>query len=135
MERKETPGGTLPRERRIELNKRYNDKAEKIVGRRLLREEFPEPEEIHPPIRGIGEVFGGRYVFDGNTEWLKGSCSTPDELEKVLDRVEKMDLREFILPPNWESEKKRIYEEYRPQTASVETCQRPCHTCNVDLRR
>lgn len=106
------PWGYTPRERRIELNKRYNDKAEKIVGRRLLREEFPEPEEIHPPIRGIGEVFGGRYVFDGNTEWLKGSCSTPDELEKVLDRVEKMDLREFILPPNWESEKKRIYEEY-----------------------
>ena len=34
------------------------------------------------------------------------------ELEKLLDRVEKINLREFILPPNWESEKKRIFEKY-----------------------
>jgi uroporphyrinogen decarboxylase len=106
------PWGYTPRERRIELNKRYNDKAEKIVGRRLLREEFPTPEETFPEIRGIGEVFGGRYVFDGVTTWLEGSCSTPEELERMLDRVEKVDLREFILPPNWETEKKRIYDEY-----------------------
>mgnify|MGYP001323096465 CR=1 FL=1 len=106
------PWGYTPRERRIELNKRYNDKAEKIVGKRLLREDFPEPDAIFPEIKGIGEVFEGKYVFDGKTTWLLGSCSTPQELEKLLDRVEKINLREFILPPNWESEKKRIFEKY-----------------------
>jgi len=106
------PWGYTPRERRIELNKRYNDKAEKIVGKRLLPESFPDPDEIFPPIREIGEVFGGRYITNEHSTWLEGSCSTPKELEKVLDRVEKLDLREFILPPNWESEKKRIYEKY-----------------------
>ena len=106
------PWGYIPRERRIELNKRYNDKAEKIVGRRLLRETFPGPDEQFPAIRKIGEIFGGKYVFNGYAEWLVGSCSTPQELEKLLDRVEKMDLRSFILPDNWESEKKRIYEKY-----------------------
>ncbi len=106
------PWGYTPRERRIELNKRYNDKAEKIVGKRLLREDFPEPDEEFPPIRQIGEVFEGKYTYYEHTTWLLSSCSTPKELEKLLDRVEKLDLREFILPPNWESEKKRIYEKY-----------------------
>ena len=34
------PWGHTPRERRLELNKRYNDKAERIVGRRLLLKPF-----------------------------------------------------------------------------------------------
>lgn len=106
------PWGYTPRERRIELNKRYNDKAEKIVGRRLLREQFPVPDEVYPEIKGIGEVFGGRYVFNGTSLWLEGSCSTPAELESILDRVDRMNLREFMLPANWESEKKRIFETY-----------------------
>ena len=106
------PWGHTPRERRIDLNKRYNDLAEKIVGRRLLQEKYPEPDSYLPGLRGIGEVFGGEYVFDGNVTWLKGSCSTPKELEAVLDRVDKMDIRDFILPKNWESEKKRVSEKY-----------------------
>ncbi len=106
------PWGYTPRERRIELNKRYNDKAEKTVGKRLLRESFPLPDEFFPPVREIGEVFGGRYITSAHSTWLEDSCSTPQELEKVLDRVEKINLREFIFPPQWESEKKRISEEY-----------------------
>lgn len=106
------PWGYTPRERRIELNKRYNDKAEKIVGKRLLKESFPEPDAVFPPYKQIGEVFGGKYVHDGNVEWLTSSCSTPQELEKILDRVDQLDIRSFILPDNWESEKKRIFEKY-----------------------
>ena len=106
------PWGHTPRERKIELNKRYNDKAEKIVGRRLLSESYPTEEERFPQIRQIGEVFGGRYTFNGQAVWLEGSCSTPDELEKTLAKAEKTDLRDFILPSNWESEKKRLYEQY-----------------------
>jgi uroporphyrinogen decarboxylase len=106
------PWGEIERDRRIELNKRYNDKAEKIVGRRLLNESFPLPDEKFPEIRGIGEVFGGKYFFNGQAVWLEGTCKTPPELEKLLDRIEKTDLRSFILPDNWESEKRRIFEIY-----------------------
>ncbi|NLH96842.1 MAG: hypothetical protein GX477_05845 [Clostridiaceae bacterium] len=106
------PWGFTPRERRLELNKRYNDKAEKIVGIRLLPETLPEPDAEFPYIKRIGEVFEGKYIHNGVAEWLEGTVSTPQELEKLLDRVEKLDLREFMLPPNWESEKKRIYEKY-----------------------
>ncbi len=106
------PWGYTPRERRLELNRRYNDKAEEIVGRRLLPETLPESEETFPYVRRIGEVFEGKYIHNSVAEWLEGSASTPAELEKLLDRVEKLDLRDFILPPDWEKEKKRIYEKY-----------------------
>ncbi len=98
--------------RRIELNKRYNDKAEKIVGRRLLREEFLPKDAAFPYVKRIGEVFGGEYYYHNHTEWLEGKVSDEEGLEKLLDKVEKMDFRQFILPPDWETEKKRIYETY-----------------------
>ena len=105
--------GTIPRERRIDLNKRYNDKAEKIVGMRLLNEEIPLEDEKFPCIKRIGEVFEGTYGAGYMTgEWLHGNVTTPAELEKLLDRLNKLNLREFMLPSNWESEKKRIYEKY-----------------------
>ncbi len=106
------PWGYTPLERRIELNKRYNDKAEKIVGKRLLREEFLPDDANFPYVKRIGEVFGGEYIMHNETEWLKESIEDAEALEKVLDRVDKMDLREFMLPKNWEQEKKRIFETY-----------------------
>lgn len=113
-----TPWAPIPAERRLELNKRYNDRAEKMVGKRLLSEALPNPKAEFPYVKRIGEVFGGQYVYENNTEWLTQSVATPEELEKLLDKVDKLDIREFMLPANWESEKKRIYEEYgrRPDT-------------------
>ncbi|MGI6182579.1 MAG: uroporphyrinogen decarboxylase family protein [Candidatus Fimadaptatus sp.] len=107
-----TPWAPIPRERRLELNKRYNDKAEKIVGRRLLSETLPDPRSEFPYVKRIGEVFGGSYIYENDTEWLTQSVETPEELAKLLDRVERMDIRSFMLPDNWESEKRRIYEEF-----------------------
>lgn len=113
------PWGYTPPERRLELNKRYNEKAIKIVGRPLLGEHLPEPEDAHlPATRQIGEVFGGEYVFDGKTTWLEGHIHGEKELEKKLDEIDRMDLREFILPPDWEEKKRIVFEKYgkRPGT-------------------
>ena len=107
-----TPWMPMPRDRQLELNKRYNDKAEKIVGRRLLPETMPEPDAVFPQTKRIGEVFGGEYIYQHETEWLTQSVETPEELEALLDRVDKLNIREFMLPANWESEKKRIFETY-----------------------
>jgi uroporphyrinogen decarboxylase len=107
------PWGYTEPFRRQELNKRYNEKALKIVGRKLLNENDPPPADSHfPGYRQIGEIFGGEYVFDGKTTWLRGSMESPEDLKRKLDEIDNMDLRAFILPPNWESEKKRIYEKY-----------------------
>jgi uroporphyrinogen decarboxylase len=106
------PWGHTPRERRIELNKRYNDKAERIVGRRLLNENFPPADAHFPATKRIGEVFGGEYVWYNGTEWLKSDIDTPQKLEARLDIIDKMDLRSFILPADWERQCKIKYEKY-----------------------
>ena len=99
-----------PRERRIELNKRYNDKAEKIVGIRLLAEDFPPDELRFPKTKRIGEVFGGKYSIHGGSEWLRGDLVSPGQLEAKLYEIDKMDLREFILPHDWEEQCRIIFE-------------------------
>ncbi|NLG25949.1 MAG: hypothetical protein GX558_11370 [Clostridiales bacterium] len=100
------------RSRAIELAKRYNDKAEAIVGRRLLDENLPPEDAAFPYVRRIGEAFGGRYVIYNGTEWLEGGLSDAQALERALDRAERMDYRAFMLPGNWAAEKLRIYEQY-----------------------
>ncbi|MGI5900262.1 MAG: uroporphyrinogen decarboxylase family protein [Christensenellales bacterium] len=90
----------------------YNDKAEMVVGRRLLQEDCPPADARHPYVKRIGEAFGGEYVFTNYTEWLEKGANDYKSLEKILDRVETMDYRQFMLPENWESEKKRISETY-----------------------
>ena len=106
------PWDAEPADRRYELNCRYNDRAEKIIGKRTLPEVRPEDIVTFPAVKRIGEVFGGTYERQPMTgEWLHSPIRTPEELEALLDRVDKLDLREFLLPPEWDSEKKRIYGE------------------------
>ena len=107
-----TPWMPIARERRIELNRRYNDKSERMVGKRLLKEDFLPEDARLPDVKRIGEVFGGSYIYHNETEWLTQSVHSNQQLERLLDQVEKMDLRAFMLPENWEAEKKRVYERY-----------------------
>ena len=90
----------------------YNDKAEEVVGRRVMDEGSVQDESLFPYVKRIGEVFGGTYVRRDYTEWLMKGADSYVELEKVLDAVDAMDFRDFMLPPDWESEKKRVYEMY-----------------------
>jgi len=106
------PWGHTSLERRIDLNKRYNDKAEKIVGKRLLSENFPSPDSHLPGIKRIGEIFGGKYKWFNDTEWLESDITTPKELETQLDKIDKINLREFMLPSDWEKQCKIKFEQY-----------------------
>ena len=112
------PWGHTPPARRLELNRRYNDKAEKLVGIRLLSESADPEDAAFPAVKRIGEVFGGTYHFGQETgEWLSGTVSNPSELEALLDQVDQLDLEDFMLPSNWPAEKKRIAQLYgkKPQ--------------------
>lgn len=116
------PWGYTPPERRYDLNCRYNEKARKIVGRALLGENKPLPEDKKPKVtipgyRQIGEVFGGQYVFDGNTTWLRGTMQDEDDLRKKLDEVNALTadpeaFRKFILPADWDERCRQVYELY-----------------------
>lgn len=98
----------------FEVSRRYNDRAEQIVGRRLLPE-TPDADEIDPwpPVKELHDIFEAENVWEGGRSgswWLKQSADTPAELSALLDRVEKRldNLRAFMLPDHWEVEKERL---------------------------
>ncbi len=92
----------------LALHKAYNDKAEQIVGRRLLRESFPDPARQYPAHKGLAELFEARNVWHDQSWWLMQVANTPDELEALLDRVAERDVRSFILPENWDERKAEL---------------------------
>ena len=95
---------------RIAISKAYNDRAEAIVGRRLLSEKPSDPERRYPPHKQLHDIFEGRNVWHNESYWLQPSASSEKELEALLDRVEERleSLRDFILPENWDEEKARL---------------------------
>lgn len=97
----------------LDLNRRYNDLSEKIVGKRLLNEKPADPSRRWPDVKQLFDLFEARNVWEGGATgswWLHESAHSPEELAALLDRVEKRldNLREFLLPPDWDSEKKRL---------------------------
>jgi len=96
---------------RLELNMAYNDKAEKIVGRRLLGEKPGSPaDRRYPPVKGLSDVFEAETIWSDQSWWLQQSAHDETELAALLGRVEGRlgSLREFILPPNGTEEKARL---------------------------
>lgn len=98
-----------------DLCRRYNDRAERIVGRRLVAERLEgdrDPER--PPVRPLSEIFEARSEWHeiSWSYWLHRSASDEDGLARLLDRVERRleNLREFILPPDWAERKRRFRE-------------------------
>jgi len=97
---------------RLSLNRAYNDRAEKIVGRRLLSEERDDPGLHFPATRQLHDIFEAQNVWQSNSWWLHESAHSVDQLKALLDRVEarleSKKLREFLLPPNWAAERARL---------------------------
>ncbi len=89
----------------------YNDKAEQIVGRRLLDETAFDPSRRFPKVKGLEEIFGCRNVWQSESSWALPAASTPAELERLLDRVEQLDVGAEMFPPDWEAACRRIYEQ------------------------
>jgi len=97
-------------EYRLELARRYNEKSEKIVGRKLLNETRQDPEMRWPPVKELNDIFESTEVWHNESYWLRPAAGNEDELKALLDRVEKRleKLREFMLPPNWKESRDRI---------------------------
>lgn len=100
-------------ERCLKLNKTYNDKAEKIVGRRLLSETRLDPNgPKYPPIKALHHIFEMRSERDDINQcvWLRKPVDNEDELKALLDRVDKRleNLHDFLLPDIWDEERGRL---------------------------
>ena len=95
----------------LELSKAYNDKAERIVGRRLLREEPRRQGRSYPAHQGLHGVFEAENVWHAGSWWLKQSAHDVAELRALLDRVEARldgDFRGFLLPEGWDAAKAEL---------------------------
>ncbi|MCC7494804.1 MAG: hypothetical protein IT204_20785 [Fimbriimonadaceae bacterium] len=91
----------------------YNDKAEAVIGRRIFPEDDRPPADSHfPGVRGITDLFESPIRVVGGTAWVLEAAHTPRELEQLLDRVEGRDLYSALFPANWESECRRLHEQY-----------------------
>jgi uroporphyrinogen decarboxylase len=90
----------------------YNDRAEQIVGRRLLDETVFDPSRRFPKLKPLEEVFGCRNVWESESWWALQAADSPPQLEELLDHVESLDIEAEMLPPNWEMECRRIFEEH-----------------------
>jgi len=86
----------------------YNDKAERIVGRRLLARRQPPPaSDTYPAVKQLHDLFEARNRWHAGSWWLEQSAATEDDLKALLDRVDSRlaDLRRFALPPEWDERK------------------------------
>lgn len=97
----------------LDISRRYNDRAERVVGRRLLKEKPVDRSRVWPEIKGLHDIFESRKVWEGGPNgswWLQQAACTPQELSALLDRVEHRleHLREFLFPANWDDEKRRL---------------------------
>jgi len=97
-------------EYRVALARRYNDRAQQIVGRRVLSEVMPDLALTWPTIKGLHDIFEAEQHWEGTSYWLMQSADAPDALAALLDRVEKRleNLRDFLLPENWDQARTRI---------------------------
>ncbi|MCL2478092.1 MAG: hypothetical protein FWF22_01220 [Treponema sp.] len=116
------PWAPRPPELMRKYIRQYNDRAEEIIGYRIMNETYPSQKNLFPYIKRIGDIFEGRYTLKEYAEWLEPSVSSAHELEAMLDRVEKLDLFSFVIPDNWEIECRRVYEKYgiRPNPQMME---------------
>jgi len=92
--------------------RKYNDIADKIVGKRMLNETAYDPSKRFPDIKGVGELFECPRVWQSESWWLLEAAHTPTELSSLLDRVEKLDIEAAMFPGNWDAACKRIYEQH-----------------------
>ncbi|HBC86040.1 MAG TPA: hypothetical protein DCZ94_03710 [Lentisphaeria bacterium] len=94
---------------KLSVNKAYNDKAEKIIGRRILNEKPPVPApDRYPEVKLLHDVFEAKNVWHEGSWWLQQSANTEDELKALLDRVESREIRKFILPEGWNEAKAKL---------------------------
>lgn len=96
------------------VSKAYNDRAQSIVGRRLLPENR-DPRQALPRKRDVAELFGCRREFHAGSWWHMPAAGTPDELARLLDGMDAMTgsrLAEAIFPADWDAECRRMERQF-----------------------
>ena len=98
----------------VQLNRRYNEKALEIIGRKMLRETFVPLEDQPPRPMRIEEMFGSSIVrISGSgsireADWVVESIHTIGELEEWMGHVESLVLEEVLFPRGFSDALQRL---------------------------
>jgi len=123
----------------VRLNRMYNDKAEEMVGRRILPETFIPPADDLPRPMRIEEILGSTITtIPGSEEingadWVRESVHSVRELEERIEHVRSLNLRHVIFPPGFFEGLERLRTRYGveprlgmgirgPVTAAMSVC-------------
>jgi uroporphyrinogen decarboxylase len=102
----------------IRLNALYNEKAQEIVGRKMLRETFVPPEHQLPRPMRIEEIFGSeiRTIAGsetiGSADWVVESVHSIRQLEERLEYVASLDLSAIVFPEGFQEALERLRTQY-----------------------
>lgn len=92
-------------EYRLEIHRYYNDRFEKLLGRRYY-DESPAPR-INPVRFEV--TMGSRWqLTEGGTPWLESDVKDIEDVKHLIDRMSELDLRKEVLPEGWHEEKERF---------------------------
>lgn len=97
----------------------YNRRAKEIVGRELLSASWYDPARKFPPLKPVAQLFGCPRVWRSHCWWDDPAVDTVAlangdfrGLEALLGRMDRLNVREAMLPANWDAECKRLREQY-----------------------
>ncbi len=93
---------------RNEINKKFNDEIEPILGKRF------QSEDYNPAIQpNRFEVIMGSYwaISEGATPWLESTVESIEDVKKLIKKYETMDMRSVIYPEGWHEAKEKYEKE------------------------
>ncbi|NLV92540.1 MAG: uroporphyrinogen III decarboxylase [Firmicutes bacterium] len=91
---------------REEIHKLCNDRIEAELGYRHFPEVIPRKS-----VKRLEEVFESRQeLTEGGTPWLESDVKDIDDVKALLERVKKLNLKDFVFPEGW-AQSAQEYEE------------------------
>lgn len=89
-------------EYRLEINKKCNDRVEKVIGRRF----YSETEGMKLSPNRFEVIMGAHWqITDNGTPWLESTVEDINDVKKIIDKAEKLDMKKAAFPDGWKEEK------------------------------
>jgi hypothetical protein len=107
----------------VRLNVLYNEKAQEIVGHKILRETYVPPEHQLPRPMRIEEIFGSEIrtiegsETIGGADWVVESIHSIHELEERLEYVRSLNLQEVVFPDGFYGYRHQDFAKYKCRDA------------------
>lgn len=89
---------------RKKINKECNDRVEKILGKRF----YNEDEELFLSPNRFEVILGAHWeITEGGTPWLESKVEGIEDVKKMIEIAQKLDMRKAAFPEGWQEEKAR----------------------------